>query len=81
MIAVADNLLLSGKFSSLTLYMSDFTNDFYRGINEGRMTAREVDLYLEGSSNLPVTGGIVKRTAGEVLRPHPGQIQKTALKG
>jgi glutamate synthase (NADPH/NADH) len=39
----------------------------YRGINEGRMAAREVDLYLEKSSNLPVTGGIVKRSAQEVL--------------
>ncbi|KZF20616.1 putative glutamate synthase Glt1 [Xylona heveae TC161] len=31
-------------------------------INEGRMTAREVDTYLEGlGSQLPVTGGIVPR--------------------
>ncbi|KAI3393363.1 hypothetical protein diail_4401 [Diaporthe ilicicola] len=37
------------------------------GINEGRQTAREVDLYLERSTNLPVTGGIVKRSAHEVL--------------
>jgi len=37
------------------------------GINEGRQSAREVDLYLEGSSSLPVTGGIVKRTAQEIL--------------
>merc|ERR1711939_801446 len=27
------------------------------GINEGRQSAREVDLYLEGSTNLPITGG------------------------
>lgn len=40
---------------------------FHRGINEGRQSAREVDLYLEGSSSLPVTGGIVKRTAEEIL--------------
>jgi glutamate synthase (NADPH/NADH) len=38
-----------------------------RGINEGRQSAREVDLYLEKSSSLPVTGGIVKRTAQEIL--------------
>ena len=38
-----------------------------RGINEGRQAAREVDLYLEKCTNLPVTGGIVKRTAGEVF--------------
>jgi len=40
---------------------------FFRGINEGRQAAREVDLYLEGSTGLPVTGGIVKRTADEVF--------------
>ncbi|KAL0470749.1 glutamate synthase [Neurospora intermedia] len=37
------------------------------GINEGRQAAREVDLYLEKSTCLPVTGGIVKRTAEEVF--------------
>ena len=37
------------------------------GINEGRMAARECDLYLEKCTSLPVTGGIVKRTAQEVL--------------
>lgn len=37
------------------------------GINEGRMAAREVDLYLEKCTSLPVTGGIVKRTAQEIL--------------
>ncbi|KAL7808853.1 hypothetical protein V8C26DRAFT_277612 [Trichoderma gracile] len=37
------------------------------GINEGRMAAREVDLYLENCTNLPVTGGIVKRTAQEIF--------------
>lgn len=40
---------------------------FTRGINEGRQAAREVDLYLEHCTNLPVTGGIVKRSAREVL--------------
>lgn len=39
-----------------------------RGINEGRQAAREVDLYLEQNTNLPVTGGIVKRTAQEVFK-------------
>ncbi|KMU86587.1 glutamate synthase [Coccidioides immitis H538.4] len=34
------------------------------GINEGRQAAREVDSYLMGSSShLPVTGGIVRRSA------------------
>jgi len=37
------------------------------GINEGRQAAREVDLYLENCTNLPVTGGIVRRTAEEVF--------------
>jgi glutamate synthase (NADPH/NADH) len=38
------------------------------GINEGRMCARQVDSYLTGmGSNLPVTGGIVKRPPYELL--------------
>ncbi|KAL1836953.1 hypothetical protein VTJ49DRAFT_4448 [Mycothermus thermophilus] len=37
------------------------------GINEGRQAAREVDLYLEKCTNLPVTGGIVRRNAEEVF--------------
>ncbi|CAK7263276.1 glutamate synthase [NADH] [Sporothrix epigloea] len=37
------------------------------GINEGRQAAREVDLFLEKSTSLPVTGGIIKHTAAEVL--------------
>ena len=32
------------------------------GINEGRQCAREVDLFLEGSTYLPVAGGINRRT-------------------
>lgn len=31
------------------------------------MAAREIDLYLEKCTNLPVTGGIVKRTAQEIF--------------
>jgi glutamate synthase (NADH) len=38
----------------------------FRGINEGRQAAREVDLYLEHCTNLPVTGGLVKRSAKEI---------------
>ena len=38
-----------------------------RGINEGRQAAREVDLYLEHSTGLPVTGGIVRSSAQEIL--------------
>ncbi|KAF2840402.1 glutamate synthase [Patellaria atrata CBS 101060] len=38
------------------------------GINEGRMAAREVDTYLTGvGTQLPVTGGIVKRPPYELL--------------
>lgn len=31
------------------------------------MAAREVDLYLEKCTSLPITGGIVKRTAQEIF--------------
>ena len=44
-----------------------------RGINEGRMAAREVDLYLMHCTGLPVTGGIVKRTANEIFSYATGQ--------
>ncbi|CRJ83051.1 hypothetical protein BN1708_016981, partial [Verticillium longisporum] len=37
------------------------------GINEGRQAAREVDLYLEQYTALPVTGGIVKHTPQEIF--------------
>ncbi|POS86015.1 glutamate synthase [Erysiphe pulchra] len=37
------------------------------GINEGRQSAREIDIWLEGCTKLPVTGGIVKQTAQQVL--------------
>jgi len=46
------------------------------GINEGRQAAREVDLYLEQSSSLPVTGGIVKRTAIEILGRQEAVVEK-----
>jgi len=42
------------------------------GINEGRQAAREIDLFLTGvASQLPVTGGIVKRAPYEVLHKAP----------
>lgn len=47
-----------------------------RGINEGRQAARDVDLYLEQCTGLPVTGGIVKSSAEEVL--HAMSEQKVA---
>ncbi len=39
---------------------------YHRGINEGRQAAREVDLYLENYTSLPVTGGIIKHTYHEI---------------
>lgn len=42
-----------------------------RGINEGRQCARECDRFLEGSTSLPVTGGIVKSSASEILARGP----------
>ncbi|KAF7877019.1 uncharacterized protein EAF02_008239 [Botrytis sinoallii] len=43
----------------------------FRGINEGRQCARECDRFLEGSTSLPVTGGIVKSNASEILARGP----------
>jgi len=43
------------------------------------MAAREVDMFLENSTNLPVTGGIVKRTFEEIVGNKPaGEIQGRA---
>ncbi|TVY40577.1 putative glutamate synthase [NADPH] [Lachnellula occidentalis] len=44
------------------------------GINEGRQSAREIDLYLEKSTGLPVTGGIVKRSAQEIFGASAGEV-------
>ncbi|KAL2845453.1 hypothetical protein BJY01DRAFT_214283 [Aspergillus pseudoustus] len=45
------------------------------GINEGRQCAREVDTFLTGiSSQLPVTGGIVRRPALDAVRQATEQI-------
>jgi glutamate synthase (NADPH/NADH) len=49
-----------------------------RGINEGRQSAREVDLYLEKSTGLPVTGGIVKVSAQEILGITPQVVVAAA---
>lgn len=51
---------------TLLIYIIILTHHL-RGINEGRQAAREVDLYLEHSTNLPVTGGITKHSAHEIL--------------
>ncbi|KAJ5156486.1 hypothetical protein N7492_009289 [Penicillium capsulatum] len=48
------------------------------GINEGRQCAREVDAFLSGtSSQLPVTGGIIRRPAIDSV-PQPAETQVTA---
>lgn len=48
------------------------------GINEGRQAAREVDSFLSGvSSSLPVTGGIVRRPAGDSV-PRVAEIEVVA---
>lgn len=40
----------------------------YRGINEGRSAARDVDAYLMQSATvLPKTGGIVQRAPYEIM--------------
>ncbi|KAG9302670.1 hypothetical protein G9A89_007374 [Geosiphon pyriformis] len=45
------------------------------GINEGRQAAREIDQYLMGDTNLPVTGGIKQRTLEALSnRTHPGLV-------
>jgi len=49
------------------------------GINEGRQAAREVDNYLMHSTQLPVTGGIVRRSPYELLgRAERAPIQAVA---
>ncbi|KAJ5126187.1 hypothetical protein N7526_008364 [Penicillium atrosanguineum] len=48
------------------------------GINEGRQCAREVDAFLSGtSSQLPVTGGIIRRPAIDSV-PQPAETQVIA---
>jgi len=45
------------------------------GINEGRMAARDVDTFLTGvGTQLPVTGGIVKRPPYEIMRQPNGKV-------
>lgn len=39
------------------------------GINEGRQAAREIDLLLEGSTRLPVCGGIEQRSLDSLAKP------------
>jgi glutamate synthase (NADPH/NADH) len=46
------------------------------GINEGRQCARDVDSFLTGvGSQLPVTGGIVKRPPYELLNSASGGLK------
>ncbi|KAJ9227599.1 hypothetical protein DTO169C6_240 [Paecilomyces variotii] len=49
------------------------------GINEGRQAAREIDTYLMGiGSQLPVTGGIVRRAAVDCLPEATQKVQPVA---
>ncbi|OXV10440.1 hypothetical protein Egran_01817 [Elaphomyces granulatus] len=50
------------------------------GINEGRQAAREVDIFLmgSGSSQLPITGGIIRRSAIDTI-PKPAQQHVQAV--
>jgi hypothetical protein len=80
-IAEGANLSLSGKLiHSLCSLTSTLTDLVYRGINEGRQAAREVDLYLEHCTSLPVTGGIVKRTAQEIFSAAKLEAHEVAVK-
>lgn len=50
------------------------------GINEGRQAARDVDSYLTGvGTQLPVTGGIVKRPPYELMRQQHGKNIDTQM--
>ena len=52
----------------------------FRGINEGRQCAREVDLYLMHSTRLAVTGGIVLRaTKSEMISMQQQQKQQVLV--
>lgn len=52
----------------------------FRGINEGRQAARDVDTYLMGmGTQLPKTGGIIQRAAFEVLGHPDKTLQPTAV--
>lgn len=51
----------------------------FRGINEGRQAARDVDTYLMGvGTQLPKTGGIVQRAAYEIVG-HPDKMKNQAV--
>jgi glutamate synthase (NADH) len=39
------------------------------GINEGRQAAREIDMFLEGTTRLPVCGGIEQRSLQSLATP------------
>jgi hypothetical protein len=70
-IVVVDSRSLSG--GSSPNYLVILITNYFLGVstNEGRQAAREVDLWLEKSTGLPITGGIVKRTAQEIFGRGP----------
>lgn len=51
-----------------------------RGINEGRQAAGDVDTYLMGlGTQLPTTGGIIRRAPYEVLGRHERMTATKAI--
>jgi hypothetical protein len=75
-----DSLLLFGKPFRLDIIQKKVLINQSRGINEGRQAAREVDTFLmgSGSSQLPITGGIIRRSAIDTI-PKPAQQHVQAV--
>lgn len=80
MTVAVDSLSLFGKWPCLpSSYIAFSANILYRGINEGRQSARDVDTYLMGvGTQLPKTGGIVQRAAYGVVG-HPERMRQQAV--
>lgn len=51
------------------------------GINEGRQAAREIDLFLEGNTRLPVTGGIEQRELKSLNVSHKASAVFSSARG
>ncbi|KAL8906455.1 MAG: hypothetical protein Q9171_006267 [Xanthocarpia ochracea] len=67
---------------SLLLVVGD-ANVGFRGINEGRQAARDVDVYLMGvGTQLPRTGGIVQRAPYDIIgKPDKMKAQTDGITG
>ena len=76
---VADSRSSFGKWTRSRGRNASSANILYRGINEGRQSARDVDTYLMGSgTQLPRTGGIVQRADYGVVG-HPERMRQQAV--